>query len=89
MAHGIYFYERTSQVSLVKDENLYLCVSSPQVLSGDSLVIRGQPRNGPPPEKSLGLSNIVAPKLGRRGKDGIEVKDTVRLLFFVCLFVLF
>lgn len=39
---------------------------SSQVLSGDSVIIRGQPKGGPPPEKTLFLSNIVAPKLGRR-----------------------
>lgn len=39
---------------------------SSQVLSGDSVIIRGQPKGGPPPEKIIFLSNIVAPKLGRR-----------------------
>lgn len=38
-----------------------------QVLSGDSVVIRGPPRKvGPPIEKTLLFSNILAPKLGRR-----------------------
>ena len=37
-----------------------------QLLSGDSVVIRGQPKGGPPPERILGLSGIVAPRLGRR-----------------------
>ena len=46
-----------------------------QVLSGDSIVIRGQPRNGPPPEKTLVLSNIIAPKIGRRVKDGEITKE--------------
>lgn len=43
-----------------------------QVLSGDCIVIRGQPRQGPPPERTLALSNITAPKMGRRGKPGDE-----------------
>lgn len=37
-----------------------------QIFSGDSVVIRGQPKGGPPPEKILALSNIVAPRLARR-----------------------
>ena len=37
-----------------------------QVLSGDAVVIRGTPKRGPPPERILALSNIVAPRLARR-----------------------
>ncbi|XP_064490231.1 staphylococcal nuclease domain-containing protein 1-like [Ornithodoros turicata] len=37
-----------------------------QVVSGDMVVIRGQPKGGPPPERTLCLSNITAPKLARR-----------------------
>lgn len=43
------------------------------VLSGDSVIIRGQPRNGPPPEKQINLTNITAPKLARRPADGLTV----------------
>jgi staphylococcal nuclease domain-containing protein 1 len=43
-----------------------------QVLSGDSVIIRGQPKGGPPPEKTIFLSNIVAPKLGRRAVNSAE-----------------
>ncbi|PNF41236.1 hypothetical protein B7P43_G01504 [Cryptotermes secundus] len=43
-----------------------------QVLSGDSVIIRGQPKGGPPPEKTLSLSNIIAPKLGRRAVNNAE-----------------
>ncbi|KAF4528875.1 hypothetical protein B566_EDAN017096 [Ephemera danica] len=43
-----------------------------QILSGDSVVIRGQPKGGPPPEKTLILSNITAPKLGRRATTTLE-----------------
>lgn len=47
-----------------------------QVLSGDSVIIRGQPKGGPPPEKTISLSNIVAPKLGRRAiSNAEETKD--------------
>ncbi|TPX77305.1 hypothetical protein CcCBS67573_g01422 [Chytriomyces confervae] len=34
------------------------------VLSGDSVVLRGRPVNGPPPERILSFANIVAPRLG-------------------------
>jgi staphylococcal nuclease domain-containing protein 1 len=37
-----------------------------QILSGDCLVIRGQPKGGPPPERTLALSNVVAPRLAKR-----------------------
>ena len=51
----------------------------PQVLSADSIVLRGQPKGGPPPERNLGLSGIVAPRLGRRGDSASESKkDEVR-----------
>lgn len=48
-----------------------------QVLSGDSVVIRDQPKGGPPPERTVGLSNIVAPKLARRPTNpgDAETKD--------------
>lgn len=47
-----------------------------QVLSGDTVVIRGQPRGGPPPEKTLYISNITAPKLAKRPTDTVtETRD--------------
>ncbi|KAK6047271.1 nuclease-like protein [Cooperia oncophora] len=36
------------------------------VLSGDAVVLQGQPTNGPPPETTVYLSNVVAPRLGKR-----------------------
>ncbi|XP_019633158.1 PREDICTED: staphylococcal nuclease domain-containing protein 1-like [Branchiostoma belcheri] len=42
------------------------------VLSGDAVIIRGQPKGGPPPEKQLNLSNIVAPKMARRANPNVE-----------------
>jgi len=36
------------------------------VLDGGAVVIRGQPRNGPPPERTLALAEIEAPRLARR-----------------------
>lgn len=46
------------------------------VLSGDCVVVRGVPRGGPPPTRTVALSNITAPRPGRRpmGQDK-EVKD--------------
>uniref|UniRef100_A0A1I7XQM5 Staphylococcal nuclease domain-containing protein 1 n=1 Tax=Heterorhabditis bacteriophora TaxID=37862 RepID=A0A1I7XQM5_HETBA len=37
-----------------------------QVLSGDAVVLQGQPTNGPPPEATVYLSNVSAPRLGKR-----------------------
>ncbi len=47
------------------------------VLSGDTLTIRGQPRGGPPPEKTISLSGINAPRMGKRPTEGSgeEQKD--------------
>ena len=50
--------------------------SSLQVLSGDAVVIRGQPRGGPPPERTLCFSNITAPRLARRANPQIESAET-------------
>lgn len=47
-----------------------------QVLSGDSIVIRGQPKGGPPPERQLALSNVIAPRLARRPISAIEATET-------------
>ena len=44
------------------------------MLSGDTIVIRDQPRGGPPPEKTISLSGINAPRIGRRQGES-EVKD--------------
>ncbi|XP_071476921.1 staphylococcal nuclease domain-containing protein 1-like [Diadema antillarum] len=43
-----------------------------QVLSGDSVIIRDQPRGGPPPERQICLSNVTAPKLARRAVPGAD-----------------
>ena len=37
-----------------------------QVLDGGAVVIRGQPRAGPPPERTLALAEIDAPRMARR-----------------------
>ncbi|KAJ3018543.1 hypothetical protein HKX48_002822 [Thoreauomyces humboldtii] len=34
------------------------------VLSGDTVILRGKPSGGPPPEKVISLSNLSAPRLG-------------------------
>ncbi|KAI9018776.1 hypothetical protein CLU79DRAFT_705430 [Phycomyces nitens] len=40
------------------------------VLSGDTVILRGKPRaNGPPPERLLALSNVQAPRLGTKDRD--------------------
>lgn len=40
------------------------------VLSGDTLVIRGKPVKGPPPERTLCLAYVAAPKLAVRPRPG-------------------
>eukprot|EP00121_Abeoforma_whisleri_P001473 Awhi_evm1s1311 len=47
-------------------EKVYLQGIVKSVLSGDTVVIRGQPNQGPPPERLLSLAYIAAPKPGRR-----------------------
>nr|CAG4649952.1 EOG090X01F7 [Sida crystallina] len=42
------------------------------VLSGDAVIIRGQPKGGPPPERQLNLSGINAPRLARRTTANAE-----------------
>ncbi|XP_018333811.1 staphylococcal nuclease domain-containing protein 1 [Agrilus planipennis] len=42
-----------------------------QILSGDSVIIRGHV-GAPPPEKTLFFSNVVAPKLARRAIENLE-----------------
>jgi staphylococcal nuclease domain-containing protein 1 len=37
-----------------------------QVLDGGAVVIRGAPRNGPPPERTLALGEVNAPRMARR-----------------------
>uniref|UniRef100_A0A8C7ZN32 Staphylococcal nuclease domain-containing protein n=1 Tax=Oryzias sinensis TaxID=183150 RepID=A0A8C7ZN32_9TELE len=47
------------------------------VLSGCAIIVRGQPRGGPPPERQINLSNIRAGALARRAAQGQpDVKDT-------------
>jgi len=40
-------------------------------LSGDCMVIRGRPRGGPPPEVTLALSSVTAPRIARRANPNI------------------
>jgi staphylococcal nuclease domain-containing protein 1 len=40
------------------------------VLSGDTIIVQGAPKGGPPPEKQISLNGISAPRLARRdGED--------------------
>ncbi|MBN3272474.1 SND1 protein, partial [Polyodon spathula] len=48
-----------------------------QVLSGCAIIVRGQPRGGPPPERQINLSNIRAGALARRAaQNQPDAKDT-------------
>ncbi|XP_041113786.1 staphylococcal nuclease domain-containing protein 1-like [Polyodon spathula] len=47
------------------------------VLSGCAIIVRGQPRGGPPPERQINLSNIRAGALARRAaQNQPDAKDT-------------
>lgn len=47
------------------------------MLSGCAIIVRGQPRGGPPPERQINLSNIRAGNLARRAAAGQpDAKDT-------------
>uniref|UniRef100_A0A2K5J3W6 Staphylococcal nuclease domain-containing protein n=1 Tax=Colobus angolensis palliatus TaxID=336983 RepID=A0A2K5J3W6_COLAP len=49
----------------------------PVVLSGCAIIVRGQPRGGPPPERQINLSNIRAGNLARRAAaTQPDAKDT-------------
>ncbi|VDM95711.1 unnamed protein product [Thelazia callipaeda] len=46
-----------------------------QVLCGDAVVLQGPPINGPPKEMTVYLSNVVAPRLGKRPTDSEPGKE--------------
>uniref|UniRef100_A0A7N6AGU3 Staphylococcal nuclease domain-containing protein n=1 Tax=Anabas testudineus TaxID=64144 RepID=A0A7N6AGU3_ANATE len=47
------------------------------VLSGCAIIVRGQPRGGPPPERQINLSNIRTGAMARRAAQGQpDTKDT-------------
>nr|XP_027199020.1 staphylococcal nuclease domain-containing protein 1-like [Dermatophagoides pteronyssinus] len=45
------------------------------VQSGDSIIIRSQPKGGPPPEKQINLAYLIAPKISRKLPDGSHTAD--------------
>nr|SZF06522.1 staphylococcal nuclease domain-containing protein 1-like [Psoroptes ovis] len=45
------------------------------VQSGDSIIIRSQPKGGPPPEKQINLAYLMAPKISRKLPDGTYTAD--------------
>ncbi|RVE56701.1 hypothetical protein OJAV_G00223810 [Oryzias javanicus] len=46
------------------------------VLSGCAIIVRGQPRGGPPPERQINLSNIRAGALARRAAQANPTSRT-------------
>lgn len=68
----------TETAASIVDFYLTLMIVSPlQVLSGCAIIVRGQPRGGPPPERQINLSNIRAGALARRAVQGQpDTKDT-------------
>uniref|UniRef100_A0A8C0AJZ8 Staphylococcal nuclease domain-containing protein n=1 Tax=Bos mutus grunniens TaxID=30521 RepID=A0A8C0AJZ8_BOSMU len=56
---------------------MHLSPGHPRVLSGCAIIVRGQPRGGPPPERQINLSNIRAGNLARRAAVAQpDAKDT-------------
>lgn len=55
------------------------------MLSGCAVIVRGQPRGGPPPERQINLSNIRAGALARRAAqsqpDSKDIPDEVIYVF--------
>ena len=63
-----------------------------QVMDGGAVVIRGPPRNGPPAERIMALTNIDAPRLARRSNPSnpaTEVSIMVALSPILFLFLIF
>ena len=61
-----------------------------QALSGDTIIVRGPPRGGPPPERTIGLSNVTAPRLARRpgiADESKESKDEVQSICILCFYL--
>ncbi|RXM30691.1 Tudor domain-containing protein 11 [Acipenser ruthenus] len=53
------------------------CWGCKSVLSGCAIIVRGQPRGGPPPERQINLSNVRAGALARRAAQSQpDAKDT-------------
>jgi len=49
-----------------KEQVQYFTGIVKQVQDGGLITVRGQPRNGPPPERTIALSEIETPKMARR-----------------------
>jgi staphylococcal nuclease domain-containing protein 1 len=52
------------------------------VLSGDSIVLRGKPVNGPPPEKVVSLAFISSPRSSKQADEPLwfESRENLRKL---------
>lgn len=63
------------------------CILLLQIVSGDTVIIRGQPRGGPPPTRTLTMSKISAPRLARRANPNVEgsldTVDEVSWIYFL------
>ena len=63
-----------------------------QVLSGDAVIVRGQPKGGPPPERQINFSNVVAPRTARRATnkwvEGVNWRKKIMLLLLLLLLLL-
>lgn len=55
----------TKEVRMVAGKHVLILTNVFQIISGDSVIIRGL-SGAPPPEKQIAFSGITAPKLARR-----------------------
>jgi len=63
--------ERATPAPATAAPKQYIKGTVKQVLDGGAVVIRGVPKGGPPPEKTLALTNINAPRLARRPNNAL------------------
>uniref|UniRef100_A0A3P8X784 Staphylococcal nuclease domain-containing protein n=1 Tax=Esox lucius TaxID=8010 RepID=A0A3P8X784_ESOLU len=68
----------TTTVSVIRYRQILIRrTSTLTVLSGCAIIVRGQPRGGPPPERQINLSNIRTGALARRAPQSQpDQKDT-------------
>lgn len=64
------------------------------MLSGDAVIVRGQPKGGPPPERQINFSNVIAPRQARRATAKYDcnifycfwiLKGFAQLLLVICI----
>lgn len=55
-------------------------------MSGDTLIVRGNAVNGPPPEKTINLAHVTAPRFGPKDQpDEVNFMRSLNLFSFLPL----